>query len=665
MCRASVAGGFTALVLAISMAIPAEALPSGKSEDLANASIENLMNMQVSSVSRRQKELRSTSAAVYVITSDDIRRSGITDIADLFRMVPGMNVAQSTSSVWAVSARGFNAQYSTKLLVTVDGRSVYDPSFSGVFWNLQNLVLEDIDRIEVIRGPGATMWGSNAVNGVISITTKRASDTTGGLFVADAGQGRPGEGTFRFGQAFGKNGFYRLSARQTTRSNLTTKSGGNGGDSWNSSDLDSRFDWSPSTRNSYILELGTYRGVAGSTQSLITSVNPVTAGTVGLLSTSGSHVLGRWTRVLSDSSNLKFQVYYDASRRAGWGPKTTNTLDLDLQHSFRFGERHNAMWGIGFRDNFNHIDDSLLFGILPERQHTNKSSAFFQDEITVVENKLIVTVGSKFERTSLTGSNVQPSLHLIWLPTSRQSVWVASSRAIRTTNIAERAVHLDLGTFDAGFTTGVVEVFGQPGTKSEELMAYEAGYRYQVTRKFWVDLATFYNNYKNLSTSVSGAPYFTTSSPPLLIAPQYLGNAAGGETYGTELSASYRVSSLLTFRGGYSLLRMQLHADPGTPSTVESPEGQSPRHQIHLGSSLNLTKYFELSGQSYFVSSLPFFHVPSYTRLDSNITWKAPRHSELSLIGQNLLGSHLEYGDTPAVSNLVGRSVFGRAAWRF
>src|SRR5712671_4999990 len=406
MCRASVAGGFTTLVLAISMAIPAEALPSGKSEDLANASIENLMNMQVSSVSRRQKELRSTSAAVYVITSDDIRRSGITDIADLFRMVPGMNVAQSTSSVWAVSARGFNAQYSTKLLVTVDGRSVYDPSFSGVFWNLQNLVLEDIDRIEVIRGPGATMWGSNAVNGVISITTKRASDTTGGLFVADAGH------------------------------------------SWNSTDLDSRFDWSPSTRNSYILELGTYRGVAGSTQSLITSVNPVTAGTVGLLSTSGSHVLGRWTRVLSDSSNLKFQVYYDASRRAGWGPKTTNTLDLDLQHSFRFGERHNAMWGIGFRDNFNHIDDSLLFGILPERQHTNKSSAFFQDEITVVENKLIVTVGSKFERTSLTGSNVQPSLHLIWLPTSRQSVWVASSRAIRTTNIAERAVHLDLGTFD-------------------------------------------------------------------------------------------------------------------------------------------------------------------------------------------------------------------------
>src|SRR5712671_4387043 len=238
MCRASVAGGFTTLVLAISMAIPAEALPSGKSEDLANASIENLMNMQVSSVSRRQKELRSTSAAVYVITSDDIRRSGITDIADLFRMVPGMNVAQSTSSVWAVSARGFNAQYSTKLLVTVDGRSVYDPSFSGVFWNLQNLVLEDIDRSEVIRGPGATMWGSNAVNGVISITTKRASDTTGGLFVADAGQGRPGEGTFRFGQAFGKNGFYRLSARQTTRSNLTTKSGGNGGDSWNSSDLD-------------------------------------------------------------------------------------------------------------------------------------------------------------------------------------------------------------------------------------------------------------------------------------------------------------------------------------------------------------------------------------------------------------------------------------------
>jgi len=647
------------------LAFPPVAIPQDISKELADASIETLMSMQVTSVSRRQEKIRNTSAAVYVITSDDIRRSGITDIADLLRMVPGMNVAQSNSSTWAISARGFNAPYSTKLLVTVDGRSVYDPTFSGVFWNLQNLVLQDIDRIEVIRGPGATMWGSNAVNGVISITTKKASATQGGLFVADAGMGKPGEGTFRFGQAIGKSAFYRVSARQTTRSNNPTRAGLNGGDAWNATNLESRLDWSPSNRDSYTFELGSYRGVAGSTQSLVTSVNPVTAGTVGLLSTSGINVLGRWTRVLSEDSNLKFQVYYDATRRAGWGSKTTNVLDFDLQHSIRFAGRHNVMWGIGFRDNFNHIDDTPVLGILPERQHTYKSGAFFQDEITAVTDKLIVTVGSKFERTSLTGSNVQPSVHLMWLPTSRQSIWAAASRAIRTTNIAERAVHWDLGTFDAGFTTGIVEVFGQPDTKSEELLAYETGYRYQFTRKFWVDLATFYNNYKNLSTTVSGAPYLATSSPPLLIAPQYMGNAAGGETYGEEVSANYRVNSLLTFRGGYSLLRMQIHADPGTSSAVEDAEGQNPRHQVNLSSSLNLTKYFEASSQAYFVSSLPAYHVPSYTRLDANITWKGLRHSELSLIGANLLGSHLEFGDTPAVSNVVKRSIFGRVAWRF
>jgi len=217
-------------------------LRPASAQDLATASLEDLLSMEVTSVSRHQEELRKTPAAVYVITQEDIRRSGVTDVAELLRMVPGVEVAQIESSVWPVSARRFNGEYANKLLIVVDGRTVYDPTFSGVYWRQQNLVIEDIDRIEVVRGPGATMWGANAVNGVISITTKRVADTQGGLLVADAGTGRPGEGSFRFGGSAGKNGFYRVFGRQTTRSSLSSRSGGNGGDSWNMTDGGVRLD---------------------------------------------------------------------------------------------------------------------------------------------------------------------------------------------------------------------------------------------------------------------------------------------------------------------------------------------------------------------------------------------------------------------------------------
>ena len=240
--------------------------------DLTSVSLENLMNMQVSSVSRHEEQMRNTAAAVYVITQEDIRRSGATELADLLRSVPGMDVAQINSGTWAVSARGFTAQYAKKLVMLVDGRSVYDPTFSGMYWQLQNLVLEDIDRIEVIRGPGATMWGANAVNGVISITTKRAAQTQGGLIVADAGSSRPAEGSLRFGGAIGKNAFYRVFGRQTTRTS-TPESEANGGDSWNLTDGGLRLDWTRSSKDSFTFETGAYRGISGNPQKILESIS--------------------------------------------------------------------------------------------------------------------------------------------------------------------------------------------------------------------------------------------------------------------------------------------------------------------------------------------------------------------------------------------------------
>jgi iron complex outermembrane receptor protein len=383
------------------------------------------------------------------------------------------------------------------------------------------------------------------------------------------------------------------------------------------------------------------------------------------MGTTGGHILGVWDHALTSSSNLKFQTYYDEKSRTGTGAQDTDTVDFDLQHNFRFASRQNIIWGFGHRTTQIHVNDTPSFGILPGRQTTQLSSSFVQDEITLTDN-VVVAVGSKFERSSLTGNNLQPSIHVLWLPTSRQSVWAAASRAIRTANIVERGMHVTVGGFDAGFAPGVVELFGQQNSTSEALMAYEAGYRYQASRKAWIDLATFYNVYDNLSTTAPGPGYLTSAPAPVwLVQPLYFGNAMKGETYGAELSANYRVGGPLTLRGSYSLLRMQLHADPGTDASVENLEGRSPRHQAHVGALLNLPKSFEVSSHAYFTSSLLSFQVPGYTRLDTNIAWKGLRRTELSLIGQNLQGSHIEFGDDPAISNVVARSIFGRVTWKF
>jgi iron complex outermembrane recepter protein len=627
--------------------------------DLADLSLESLLNMRVTSVSRRQEEMRKTAAAVFVITQEDIRRSGATDIADLLRMVPGVDVAQLTSNTWAVSVRGFNGLYATKLLVQVDGRTVYDPTFSGVFWDRQNLVLEDIDRIEVIRGPGATMWGANAVNGVISITTKRAGQTQGGLLVATGGSRRPGEGAFRFGGELGQNAFYRASARQTTRTNSPSSSGENGGDSWNMTDATFRVDWDPSGTNSFVFDGGGYRGVTS---------NPLASfGLGGQGGKNGGHALARWTHSLSSSSDLRLQFYYNNSQINGAGGNNVDLLDFDAQHNFHIGNRNNVMWGVGHRRIHDDVDNTLTFKVLPAHKTTTLSNAFVQDEITVIDRTLYVTVGSKFERSSFTGYDIQPSAHLLWLPDSRQSVWASASRAVRTANRIERGLHIDLRTVPMGPVNGIVTLSGRDDTRSEELMAYEAGYRYQAMKKVWFDLATFYNVYDHLSTTEQGAPFFVVEpGPPHFVVPTLFGNGMKGKTYGAEVTGNLKVNDSLTFRGSYSLLHMSLqYYRPDFASTSETAEGQSPRNQVYGGVVLTLPKSFELSGHSYFVGQLPTFQVPSYTRVDANVTWKGLEHLELSVAGQNLLGSHMEFGTGQGALNPVNRNIYGKVTWRF
>jgi len=634
--------------------------------DLTTVSLESLMNMKVSSVSRRDEELRSSAAAIHVITQEDIRRSGATDIADLLRMVPGMDVARKDSSTWAISTRGFTAEYATKLLVMVDGRTVYDPTFSGVSWHLQNLVLEDIDRIEVIRGPGATMWGANAVNGVISIKTKRAADTQGGLLVADAGTNSPGEGTIRFGSSIGSHLFYRLYSRQTTRLAFDSPTGGPGGDAWNLTTVGTRLDWDPSKSNSVVFESEARRGVRGARQNFLTSISPITFGTVGLRSDEGGFAMARWSHIFKDKSSLTVQVYHDILHLKGNnGAKDLKINDFDFQHNFKIGGRNNVMWGVGKRDINDSFPTTLAFGMTPAQSHTDLNSAFVQDEISIVQDKVSLSIGSKFEDSSLAGGNFQPSIRISWLPNARQAIWVAVSRGVHSASRVERGMRVNFTAFETGSGPAAVDLLGQPGTRSEGLVAYEMGYRYQANRKLWLDATTFYNVYDHLSTDPPGAPYFATDpAPPHLVLPLFFQNNSKGEAYGGETSINYQLLRSLRVESSYSLLLMQLHSPTGDTSD-SNIEGQTSRHQVRFESTYNVGKSLELSGQVHFASSLPYFAVPSYTRVDLKATWKGFENVELSVAGQNLLSPHFEFGDIPAPSNVTSRQIYAKVAWKF
>jgi iron complex outermembrane receptor protein len=645
----------------LSVCVPARAQDE---TDLSAISLESLMNVQVSSVSRHQEDLRESAAAIFVITQEDIRRSGMTDVAEILRMVPGLNVAQINGHTWAVSARGFNEQYSTKLLVLIDGRTVYDPTFSGVYWHLQNMVLEDIERIEIIRGPGATMWGANAVNGVISIRMKSAADTQGGLVVASAGSGRPGDGSFRFGDTLGKNASYRVYVRQTTRSALETSSGADGQDSWNLTNMGFRIDWKLSESDSFTFDGDIYRGVRGNRQPITLSLSPITTGIAGLMGDRGGHLRAKWNHVFSPDSSLTFQFYVNDVRYTGYGAGKLKAVDFDLQHNVHIGRHQNFTWGFGRRETNDDFPDTPAFGLNPSTAKTNLTSAFIQDEIQLFQDRLRITIGSKFEHSTLAGYNAQPSVRLAWIPGARHAIWASTGHAVRTASRANRGIHVNAGSFQAGPMTGLIEVLGQENTRNERLTAYEAGYRYQVNRRLWTDVAAFYNVYDDLSMVVPGNPVFTPQPTPHLVLPLNFANIAKGRTYGLEVATNYKVKDTWTLRGSYSLLRMNLAGPAGT-TAAETTEGQSPRHQIHAASSLTLPKAFELSTNAYFVGPLRSDRVPSYTRIDTGITWKGLERADLSLIGHNLLGAHQEVGQSPAPPNVVQRSIFGQIAWRF
>jgi iron complex outermembrane recepter protein len=646
--------------------------------DVTSMSLEDLMNMQVTSVSKRSQKVADAAAAVFVITQEDIRRSGATSIPDALRMVPGLEVAQIDQNKWAIGSRGFNGRFDNKLLVLIDGRSVYTPLFSGVYWNVQDVVLEDVDRIEVIRGPGATLWGANAVDGVINIITKSAKATQGGLVSAGAGSQEATAETVRYGSKVKDNTYYRVYGKYYDWYPSIDPTGTTASDGWHALRGGFRLDSNATTRDSITVQGDIYHDNFGETLTVPSLTSPTLWSTYpNNGSESGGDLLGRWNHSFSRSST-SLQMYYDRTNIADptvFGDHES-VYDIDFQHDIHLGESQELVWGLGYRSIQDTNGSSFTVALRPDHSSLNQYSAFVQDEVNLLDNHMHITVGSKFEHNPFTGFEFEPNVRVLGTLTNKQSVWAAVSRAVRTPALTEEGLQLNVGIVPPGtapFNSPlplVEAIFGSPQFGSEDLLAYEVGYRVQATNSFSLDIAAFYNNYTNLRSAEPGAPILVGSPvPSYVVLPFVASNKMSGGTYGIEPFAEWKILPRWKLMGSYSFLRMNIHknADSLDP-TPDLPNGASPRHQYYFRSSLDLPKHFEQDLMLRYVDKLPSLNMPSYYSLDLHIGWKPISQIQLSFGAQNLLNSqHLEF--IPEFINTlptqVRRTYFGSIAWTF
>jgi len=653
---------------------------STTSNEWQDLTLEQLVNVQVTSVSKKQTDLFKSPAAIYVITQEDIRRSGLNSIPELLRMVPGLDVARIDAHTWAISSRGFNDEFANKLLVLIDGRSVYTPLFSGVFWDVQNPMLEDVDRIEVIRGPGATMWGANAVNGVINIITKSAKDTQGWLFSGGGGNQDRGFGEFRYGGSRGDDLSYRLFGQYFDHTDSEMLGGGNGRDGWQQGRGGFRVDWQPSHDNLLTLQGDAYVGNEGQVFSVPTLTPPYMQQLNRDTDVSGGDILGRWARTLADGAEVKLQTYYDRTvRDTAIVGDNLSTFDVDLQYNRDFGSRQAVIGGLGYRLQDETVKNSPSLQLNPTHTDRQVFCGFVQDEVTLIPERLKLTLGTKLEHNDFTGFEVEPSGRISWTPTIHQTVWAAVSRAMRTPANSDRNSLVGVQTVPPGglfpgSPPALLELTGDRAFDSESLVAYELGYRARPCDRVSVDLATFYNDYSKLGTTTTGTPITGTPPPVYLVVPVTFGNDSSAQTYGFEAAGNWQALDWWRWQATYTYLHVQLHIeDPSTTSAQILPD-QSPQQQFTVRSSMNLPYEIQFDTALRYVdrrtassASTSHLHVPQYFSLDLRLGWKPTKNVEFSIVGQDLLnGEHLEFAPTlQSQTTEVGRSVYGKVTWRF
>ena len=639
-------------------------------KELLRLNLEQLMDVEVTSVSKKEQRLSQVAAAVYVITQEDIRRSGATCIPEALRMAPGVQVSRIDANKWAVSVRGFSSRWSNKLLVLMDGRVVYSPMFGGVYWDVQDTLMEDIERIEVIRGPGGTVWGANAVNGVINVITKHTRDTQGGLLTAGGGSEEQGFGSARYGGKTGKAS-YRGYAKFFQRNHLTSATGAPEADDWNGLRGGFRMDWEPSERDAVTLQGDLYQNNEGGTVATHSFQPPFNGSSDYRAGASGENVLARWKHVLSEGSETEVQIFFDRAQNASASyTEAVDTYDLEFQHRVKVGSRHDMQWGLGGRFISDHMRSDATERWVPESRKQPLFSAFWQDEIALVENRLSLTLGSKVEHNVYTGFEFSPSVRLAWTPSLRSTVWASVAQAVRTPARVQRDARVDLATFPgAGGSVDVLSLFGSPSFDSEKLRAHELGYRFQPVKGIFLDLAAFYNVYHHLKSTQTLAPFYEpVPAPAHLVIPLTFANQGKANSYGLELAPAWSVTENWRLSASYSWLRLPLES-------AGTGDRDSPQHQAQFRSYLDLPWKLSFDTTLYYVGFLHAMpglfgspELPAQTRLDARLGWMPGPDVELSVVGQNLLNRRqVEFntaGDT-VPGNQARRSIYGKITWRF
>ena len=643
---------------------------------LKDLSLGQLGNIQVTTQTKAPVEVWKTTAAIYVITQDDIRRAGITTIPEALRLAPGVEVTRIDSNKWSIGIRGFGSRLDRDVLVLMDGRSLYTPLLAGTYWEVQDTVIEDIDRIEVIRGPGGITWGPNAVNGVINIITKSAKETQGALVSGATSTFQRGFGTIRYGAQNASGSLaYRVYAKGFDRGAQYHTDHDNY-DAWRSQQAGFRADWTSSPRDSFTFQGDIYRERAGETVTAVNYAPPYQQTVEGDMRLSGGNLMMHWTRTFSPGKDIQIQAYYDATNRRepNFGD-VRKTFDVDYTQRYPLGKRNSLTWGLSARaSDGDEIAPTTGLFFTPSRRTDTLWTQFIEDDVDLIPRRLVFQAGSKFINTNFTGIEAEPSARLLWTPSDTQSLWLAFTRAVRTPSNAERDFNLTGLVAPPSAATGGLPVFARfeanPNFVSEKLNSYEVGYRGLLTKTAYIDIATFFNQYSDLFSEdvLNGGQEIVESSPPPthLLIQAHFGNGLVGDTYGSEIAPEWRPAPWWRLRGSYSLLKMVINRGPHSLDIGSGPgiEGQSPQHQVLIQSGWDFPKRIALDFDYRYVSKLPTARIAAYHTADARLAWTIKNHLELSANAVNLFQPfHYEFPSDPGPNVAIKRSYFGEFRW--
>jgi iron complex outermembrane receptor protein len=628
--------------------------------DLTAISLEELMNIQITSASRKEQRASDVPAALYVITEDEIRRSGLRTIPELLRLAPGMDVARVNASTWSVTARGFGDVRANKLLVLIDGRTIYNRQFSGVFWDAADVLVEDIDRIEIIRGPGGAVWGANAMNGVVNIITKPPSATQGTTVSLGAGAFDRDQASVRFGGSAGDVA-YRVFGQFSDHGASVRDSQASAGDNWHSATSGFRVDRNigPNALSLESTVTGAHVNQPGDEQTV-----PVT------ISERDVNIIGHWFHTRPGGASLHVQSFADISHRQDSGlTADTMTLDGDVEYHTKLGRRHDVVSGGGYRFNRDSINGGFTFSVAPIRDDDVIINTFAQDEIMIID-RVRLTLGAKLEHETHAGWGIQPTAGVMWDFLPRQHLWASMSRALRTPSRTDYGilVHFAGFTGDDGVPVGIGFI-GNPAYHTEELVNREVGYRHEFGSSAAVDVSAFLGRYRYLETQEPIAPFFEAgTNPPRLFVGAQLGNLLDATTKGAEIAGHWIPVPGWRLDGSYTAFHLAPRLNPASGDTAQlGADGNVPRHQWQLRSAVMPAPRLDVRASVFYVGAIGQIGIPAYTRADATVEWKLAPHVAASVNGQNLFDrSHVEFSNVAGiVGTRVPRSADLRLRWNF